>query len=267
MKIRSDYVSNSSSSSFVVMLPKEYEFKKFVKDVARGTVAIKDEFFDKEKTQALKERNARNMDYCLNTYELLFLGSLVSGYHRTTIKGKKNVDEFLKNEEYLVKNVEEHRKSIVVAEEPTKLVVDIPRIACNVTVTKDVMVSNIRHWQWNGEDNPKYRDSVVESIVECANAPMNKFGREDCVGLYEITLHTILNTEALLAAKKDLKLDKWCSNLNELKKLIKEGNRIFGIESNQGGDGESCTSIYSLGGWDADALKFANVQVLCCEPG
>lgn len=267
MKIRTDYVSNSSSSSFVVMLPKEYEFKKFVKDVARGTVAIKDEFFDKEKTKALKERNVRNMDYCLNTYELLFLGRLVSGCHRTTIRGKKNVDMFLKDEEYLVKNVPEHHKSIVVAEEPKKLVVDIPRITSGVTVSKDVMVGTIRHWQWNGEDKPEYRPEVVASIMECANTPMNKFGRDDCSGLYEITINTILNTEALIDAKKDLKLDKWCQNLGELKKLIKDGNRIFGIEANQGGDGESCTSIYSLGGWDADALKFANVQVLCCEVG
>ena len=267
MKIRSDYVSNSSSSSFVVMVPKEYEFKKFVKDVARGTVAIKDEFFDQEKTKALKERNARNMDYCLNTYELLFLGQLVSSFHRTTIRGKKNVDEFLKNEEYLVKNVPEYHKSVVVAEEPKKLVVDIPRITSGVTVSKDVMVGTIRHWQWNGEDKPEYRPEVVASIMECANTPMNKFGRDDCSGLYEITINTILNTEALIDAKKDLKLDKWCQNLGELKKLIKDGNRIFGIEANQGGDGESCTSIYSLGGWDADALKFANVQVLCCEVG
>ena len=32
MKIRNDYVSNSSSSSFIVSLPNDYEFKKFIKD-------------------------------------------------------------------------------------------------------------------------------------------------------------------------------------------------------------------------------------------
>ena len=58
MKIRSDYVSNSSSSSFVVVLPKEYEFKQFVKDVARSTISNPDSDYDKKFLKELKVVNS-----------------------------------------------------------------------------------------------------------------------------------------------------------------------------------------------------------------
>ena len=61
MKIRTDYVSNSSSSSFVVVLPKDYEFKKFIKDVARGCVANPDwDGYTKEEIGRIKEQNIRS---------------------------------------------------------------------------------------------------------------------------------------------------------------------------------------------------------------
>jgi hypothetical protein len=92
--------------------------------------------------------------------------------------------------------------------------------------------------------------------------------RERTTGLYEITMNTIYNTEALLAKRKDdIKLEDWCSDLGKLKKMIADGNRIFGIDMHQSGDGESSTSIYALAGWDSDAFKYADVQILNCECG
>lgn len=266
MKIRTDYVSNSSSSSFVIVVPKEYEFKKFVKDVVRGTVAIKDEFFDEDRMNELKERNVRNLDYCLNTYELLFLGTFCYEYKRSTIKGGDEVSDFVKSIEFFKKNCPEMFCAKIVSQTEDELVADLPNTADWHAVSCDLMNGLIRQYQSPGDDDPTFHHSVVEAIAEYLSEH-SRWG-EERPGLFEVTMNTIYNTEALLAERKEnIKLDKWCQNLDELKKLIKDGNRIFGIKANQGGDGESCTAIYSLGGWDADTFKFANVQVLCCEPG
>ncbi len=95
----------------------------------------------------------------------------------------------------------------------------------------------------------------------------NLFSRENCMGICEITMNTILNTQDLIAEGKNLRLPNWASNLDALKKRIENGDRIFCIEMNQGGDGQDIGSIYALNGWDSDFNKYANVQILDCECG
>ena len=106
----------------------------------------------------------------------------------------------------------------------------------------------------------------MEAIEEYLSK--NSCWDENRPGLFEITMNTIYNTEALLAERKDsIKLDKWCSDLGALKKLIADGNRIFGIEMHQSGDGQTSTSIYALAGWNSNAFKYSDVQILSSEWG
>lgn len=266
MKIRTDYVSNSSSSSFIVALPKSYEFKKFIKDVARGCVANPDrDGYKKEDIDRIKDMNIRNLDYCLNTHELLFLGTFCYVYNRKTIEGKKNVSDFMKNEEYLKTHCPDIFSAKIVSQTEDELVADFPLTVMGRTVPYDLMYGRIRQWQRKDENDKKLYKEVVEAIEKCVS---EHSGWEDYSGLFEITMNTIYNTEALLAERKDdIKLDKWCSDLDALKKMIADGNRIFGIDMHQSGDGESSTSIYALSGWDSNAFKYADVQILTCECG
>ena len=266
MKIRSDYVSNSSSSSFIVALAKDYDFKKFIKDVAKSCVANPDwDGYTKEDIDRIKDMNIRNLDYCLNTHELLFLGTFRYGCNRETIKGKKNVSDFVKNEEYLKTNCPDIFPAKIVSQTEDELVADFPLTVMGRTVPYDLMYGRIRQWQIKGENDKNLYKEVVEAIEKCVSSHT---GWEDSSGLFEITMNTIYNTEALLAERKDdIKLENWCSDLEALKKMIADGNRIFGIDMHQSGDGESSTSIYALAGWDSDAFKYADVQILNCECG
>ena len=223
MKIRSDYVSNSSSSSFVVVLPKDYNQDDFIDDVVRACSDDKDGDYDDEFVEKLNKFNRRNLDFCMNSYELLFIGELEVGFDPEW----NDVDK-----------------------------------AEAVTINSQLMRWHIRHYKFNETDD-EYRKKVVENIMKCCDRKNrdNPFSRDDHMGICEITMNTILNTQDLIAQGKKLELPKW-ADLDALKKRIEDGDRIFCIEMNQGGDGQDIGSIYALNGWDSDFNKYADVQVL-----
>lgn len=269
MKIRSDYVSNSSSSSFVVVLTKNYPFKDFVKDVVKACSEDKDYDYNEEFVKELDDNNRRNLEYCLNTYELLFLGSFKAGTFTTKITGKRWIDEFKID----MKNMDDDPdfpKPKVLSESDDEIEIEEPIIACGITVDAETMHYNIVRWHNKDvESDQEYRKRVVENIVDCAKKCHDEcsYSRANYMGLYEITMNTIENTERLIAEGYSVDLDKWCSDLDQLKRRINEGERIFGIEMGQGGNGQDSKSIYALNGWDSDFNKHADVQVLSCECG
>ena len=89
MKTRNDFVSNSSSCSFVVAIPSEdkYKFKDFVNDIVIDFASDKDvkSEMSNEAIDNLNTFNARNLDYHLNSSELLFLGTLKVNNKQYTI--------------------------------------------------------------------------------------------------------------------------------------------------------------------------------------
>lgn len=261
MKIRSDYVSNSSSSSFVVVLPKDYAFGDFVDDVVRACTSEQDGDYSEDDIEYVNNSNRRNLDYCLTEYALLFLGELKVG----TMQDKyANIErEAILN--MIKRSHDDIYCPVVVSDENGILVTETGEFASEITIRKELMRWRIR--TPNEDFSDAAPEKVARNILDCCRMKeMDSFSIDNSCGLCEITMDTIKNTEDLISNGNFIQLDKWM-DLDKMKKRIEDGNRIFCITMSQGGDGQDSHTIFATNGWDSDMNKYANVEILhaeCC---
>ena len=290
MKTRSEFVSNSSSCSFVVAIPSEdkYKFKDFVKDVVKDCAANKDEKSEmtKEALDKLNAFNARNLDYHLNSSELLFLGTLRANDKQYTVvrpdlNDKKyaagecdyNYDTKLFNK--LQKDIKKKsfgkdtgEKLVEAAED--KVTISYPVYASSIAFPALDMEYFTGHYDFAdpAKETKKDRKHAAEQIINLVNFIMNTKDSDLYhfinTNTYFISKRTIWNTRALLESKADLAFDEW-EDLDALEKRLDEGQRLFVIRQNNGGDGWDSDAVYALGGWDCKFGDKAAVEVLYSE--
>ena len=268
MKIRTDYVSNSSSSSFVVVLPKDYKQEDFISDVVKACSDEKDYDYEKEFVENLDKFNRRQLDFCMNSYELLFIGELNVGTIHGTVDGEAEVEQFMRAVKCMEKE-NSPRTPTITSQTKDHLEYDEPDLAEGITVSTQAMSWTVRPHRWKDDKDEDYTGKVVDSIMKISSWDNrnNIFTYDDCMGICEVSKNTILNTVDLISHGKEVKLPKWASDLDALLKRLESGDRIYCINMNQGGDGQDLGSIYALNGWDSDFNKYANVEVLQSECG
>ena len=298
MKVRTDFVSNSSSCSFVIAINKEYKLKDFVKDLAKECTNPKSEYHDKD----LANRNRRILDFCLNTYELAFLGSWKLRTDEQIFSRKDmddlflghldrdNVDDDIKEDEkeMLLKEAEEHWKyeldCIEKAKKPNcdpylKRLVDRNYIdqegklhifndvyAGSCIVNSDKMRYEFHRYGYDHDDEDqivkqriKQLKKIAEEYVEHEHGKLISY---PYIGCYAITLNTIKNTRDLLNAGVELKFSENL-NIDDLEKRIKEGEQIFNIHIGHSGEGYSDFEIYCED--DADGIDNVAAEILDSE--
>ena len=290
MKTREDFVSNSSSCSFVVAITNEtlYKFKDFVKDFVKDCAKNKDQEdgMTKEQLQELNDFNARNLDYHLNSSELLFLGTLrVKDDVYTVVRPSKNDIDYVDDENlynYELENFERLQKDIkmksfgkdtgekLIEATDNKVVVSYPVYASGIAMPSMDMGGFTSHYSWCTPDKETKEDKkhAADNILRLMNIIKNP---EDSdlyhfvnTRTYFISKNTIWNTRALLENNAELTFEKW-ENLDKLEKRLDEGQRLFVIRQNNGGDGWKNNAIYSLGGWDTAFGKKATFEIIYSE--
>lgn len=259
MKVRSDFVSNSSSCSFVIVLNQEYSTHRFIKDLAKACSNPKAEYHNKD----IVKRNQHILDFCLNTYELAFLGTW-----------KLRTDEYVNSLEdfkrmYVDDDMDEDEKAALAKEAEISWQHEVARIekqnsrdyidndekihafndvyASGCAVDSDTMRYEFQRYGYGSDedaDTVKFRIKQLKKLAEESAAydagKLVSCRRARC---YAITMNTIKNTRNLLDAGVKLVFDKH-EDLDKIEKQLEEGKKLFAICIGHDGEGFNSYEIY-----------------------
>ena len=276
MKIRTDFVSNSSSSSFICAIDKNYNTQRFAVDLAQNCVNPKSEFYN----QNLENKNYQTLTWCFNEYELLFLGSLSIDKKEYTVTKESVLESYKNGTKYshvdikdAIKEAEEEwrrRINLITYENKncheSSLVSIYDASTETITYFDDITVSNVavEKYIMNSITHHCKPEKVAEKIVNYTKWYKQglDFGNLPYIETYSITLKTIENTRLLLQYKQPLDFASW-EDVDEIEKRLKNGEKLFAVRIAQEGDGKDLYDIYK--DYGANGIEKMNVDILHSE--
>lgn len=268
MKIRTDYISNSSSCSFIIAIGKNFPLNDFIKEACDGCLKHADEDDDNSFVISQNEFNNAVLNFHLRASELVYLGCLSIGPMQSVFTKDDEYFSYLKNDiakqaisldERVIENTDE------------KIVLESDDVVYGMAIPKHKIDHVTMEYHWNDDykcDIEKQK-KVAEAIFNFAkNYSDSKTDYKCCCdsSTYFISRTTIWNTRALIAAGYNVELEKWM-DLDKLDKMLQDGDKIFGIRVNNGGDGVDEDALFTFGGWDGEDIfkNMSGIEVLSEE--
>lgn len=270
MKTRTDFVSNSSSCSFIISTNNGFKLDEFIKELCKGCIKHTDEDNSWQSINEQYELNAAILNYHLRTSELLYLGNLDIGPVQITWKKEDNDVYFLKLKEQIRKG-SISKDERVIENLDDRIVIEYNDYINGMAIStfKIDFITYEFHWSNDYSVDIEKQKKVAESIYKFSKNYSDSNTDYKCRidnNIYFISRKTIWNTRALIAAGYNLKLEDWM-DLDKFEDMLLNGKKIFGIRINNGGDGVDADSIYSYGGWDGeDAINDVhNISIIHSE--
>lgn len=229
MKIRNDFVSNSSSSSFIVAVNDGYDFYKMTDDIAKNCVSKVDFDCDEDYVSSIYNDNVANLRYCLKNNVLMFLGRC-KGY----------ADKYNDMD-------------------------SLSEVVLNTRVI-DYHLYDFRHNLEPDDDLRKRIDEVLNEVSRCRNTAYFSGIQTYHVNMYSITRQTVEITRKMLELGYKIEFDEW-EDLDALEKRFENGERLYRIYLSHGGDGQDDRSVYGTAGWDSqfsEGLAVDHIYSECC---
>ena len=252
MKTRLDFVSNSSSSSYVF----SFSQKSIGMDDLIGRICA--QCLDKNDLANYLDADIRNrtsMAYHLRYTELMYLGEFALRREKITLKpssaGGSEFEYYRKmHEQGLIDGTDEEHTSIVslTADEITlERDVMAPR---RMTVSSHYMAAFIRRPENEKRLIGEKRVSakIAKNIVDAVNVYMampEGWHTEFYSDIYAITRNTVKNTRDLIKQGYAVKLREW-ENLDGIQARLNASETIFRIAVSDSGGGGSM--VFSLNG-------------------
>jgi len=263
MKTRNDFVSNSSSCSFIIAIGSSFPLNDFIKEACEGCLKHADEDDTDEFVSQQNEFNNAVLNYHLRASELLYLGTLSIGAVQSI---------FTKDDEYfpyLKKDIESNSVAErIIENSDEKIVLEYDDAIDGMAIPKHEVDHVTMEYHWDDdytcdiEKQKKAAKAIVKFAKNYSDTKTDYKCRNDSA-TYFISRTTIWNTRALIAAGYEVELEKWM-DLDKLDEMLKNGDKIFSIRVNNGGDGVDEDALYTFGGWDGEDVfeNMSGVEVL-----
>ena len=271
--IRNDFVSNSSSTSYIISIGKNYPIKTFIKDVSKKCVDKKSKYH----VFSLLDRNMTTLQFHIMNTRLLFLGEAYVMDKSFNVDLNK-VHKWEDKEEHkklfngYMKRILRNKNKKYTEYDTTWEYVSDTKIKGTDHIYQGLITYDIIHAEntfdvMECENNKKFEKEHNEQVIKNIQEFLKKlytcqYHNPFMSNIFVINKDTIKLTRLMLKNKIKMRFEKW-ENINKLEKMLDDGETIIGIRIANHGDGIDSDTIYNE--TDNFVLEDIPVELLTSE--